>query len=235
MKTYPPSPFSIASEQVVQAQLDAYNARNLEAWLDTYSEDAEQFMLHMGSLAKGREAITHFQVEATFGRDKEGKALVTLVRCSLETGRTHQIRVHLEHLGYPVVGDSIYGKRQNTRLREATGYAAPRQMLHAAKLAFAFRQRFHKDVVIDIVCYRRHGHNEGDDPSYTQPQMYKNIAQHRPIAKLYVEELVSRGALTLDEADSIRRASSFHSDRCRWWLEPSASAKGLPMKFARSP
>lgn len=57
MKIDPPSPFSIASEQVVQAQLEAYNARDLDAWLDTYSEDAEQFMLHMGSLAKGRQAI----------------------------------------------------------------------------------------------------------------------------------------------------------------------------------
>lgn len=57
MKIDPPSPFSIASEQVVQAQLEAYNARDLDAWLDTYSEDAEQFMQHMGSLAKGRQAI----------------------------------------------------------------------------------------------------------------------------------------------------------------------------------
>lgn len=61
---------------------------------------------------------------------------VSLVQCTLHTGRTHQIRVHLEHLGYPVLGDSIYGKRQNTRVREQTGYVAARQMLHAAKLAF---------------------------------------------------------------------------------------------------
>ena len=79
----------------------------------------------------------------------------------------------------------------------------PEACLRVARLAFEYRQAFHKDVVIDIVCYRRHGHNEGDDPSYTQPQMYKNIAQHRPIAKLYVEELVSRGALTLDEAEQM--------------------------------
>ena len=52
-----PSPISKASEDVVQSQLDAYNSRDLEAWLDTYSEDAEQFLLHTGELAKGREAI----------------------------------------------------------------------------------------------------------------------------------------------------------------------------------
>jgi 23S rRNA pseudouridine1911/1915/1917 synthase len=60
----------------------------------------------------------------------------SLLHCTLHTGRTHQIRVHLEHLGYPIVGDAIYGKRQNTRLRELSGYTAPRQMLHAAQLAF---------------------------------------------------------------------------------------------------
>ena len=57
MTTPKPSPISEASAKVVQAQLDAYNARDLEGWLETYSEDAEQFMLHAGSLAKGRSAI----------------------------------------------------------------------------------------------------------------------------------------------------------------------------------
>ena len=79
----------------------------------------------------------------------------------------------------------------------------PEACLRVARLAFEYRQTFHKDVVIDLVCYRRHGHNEGDDPSYTQPQMYKAIAQHRPVAKLYVEELISRGVLTLDEAEQM--------------------------------
>ena len=60
----------------------------------------------------------------------------TLVHCTLHTGRTHQIRVHMEHLGYPLVGDSVYGKKQNAKFLELTGYQAPRQMLHAAKLAF---------------------------------------------------------------------------------------------------
>ena len=79
----------------------------------------------------------------------------------------------------------------------------PEACLRVARLAFEYRQRFHKDVVIDLVCYRRHGHNEGDDPSYTQPQMYKAIAQHRPVAKLYVEELISRGDLSLADAEQM--------------------------------
>ncbi len=70
-----------------------------------------------------------------------------------------------------------------------------------AQLAFEYRETFHKDVVIDMVCYRRHGHNEGDDPSYTQPLMYKAIAERRSVRKLYVEALVKRGELTVEEAE----------------------------------
>jgi 23S rRNA pseudouridine1911/1915/1917 synthase len=60
----------------------------------------------------------------------------TLVEARLHTGRTHQVRVHFKSLGYPLVGDSVYGQRQNGRLKELTNYAAPRQMLHAFQLAF---------------------------------------------------------------------------------------------------
>jgi len=77
----------------------------------------------------------------------------------------------------------------------------PEAVVRVARLAFGFRQRFHKDVVIDMVCYRRHGHNEGDDPSYTQPLMYKRIEARRSVRKLYTETLVRRGDITLDEAE----------------------------------
>src|SRR5947207_2722667 len=77
----------------------------------------------------------------------------------------------------------------------------PEACLRVARLAFGFRQQFHKDVVIDLVCYRRHGHNEGDDPSYTQPLMYKRIDERRSVRKLYVESLVRRGDITMDEAE----------------------------------
>jgi len=60
---------------------------------------------------------------------------------------------------------------------------------------------FHKDVVIDMICYRRFGHNEGDDPSYTQPLMYKAIAERRSVRKLYVETLVRRGDITVEQAE----------------------------------
>jgi multifunctional 2-oxoglutarate metabolism enzyme len=77
----------------------------------------------------------------------------------------------------------------------------PEAVVRVARLAFQYRQRFNKDVVIDMVCYRRHGHNEGDDPSYTQPQMYAKIDARRSVRKLYTEALVKRGDITLDEAE----------------------------------
>ena len=77
----------------------------------------------------GREAHTSYQV-------LERLQGATLAGARLHTGRTHQIRVHFKFLGYPLVGDATYGNRQNQRLTELTGYAAPRQMLHAFHLAF---------------------------------------------------------------------------------------------------
>ena len=77
----------------------------------------------------GREARTGYRV-------LERLRGATLAEAVLHTGRTHQIRVHFQFLGFPVVGDATYGNRQNQRLAELTGYAAPRQMLHAYRLAF---------------------------------------------------------------------------------------------------
>jgi 2-oxoglutarate dehydrogenase E1 component len=78
----------------------------------------------------------------------------------------------------------------------------PEACMWVTRLAFEFRQSFKKDAVIDLVCYRRYGHNEGDDPSYTQPLMYAAIEQHRSVRKLYMEKLVNRGDITLEEAEA---------------------------------
>ncbi len=81
----------------------------------------------------------------------------------------------------------------------------PEACIRVAQLAFAFRQTFNKDVVIDLVCYRRRGHNEGDDPSFTQPLMYDLIENKRSVRKLYTEALVGRGDITVEEAESALR------------------------------
>jgi 2-oxoglutarate dehydrogenase E1 component len=81
----------------------------------------------------------------------------------------------------------------------------PEACVRVARLAFDYRQAFNKDVVIDLVCYRRRGHNEGDDPSFTQPLMYDLIEQKRSVRKLYTESLIGRGDITLEEAEEVLR------------------------------
>jgi len=80
----------------------------------------------------------------------------------------------------------------------------PEAVVHAARLAIAFRQQFHCDVMIDVWCYRRHGHNEVDEPSFTQPLMYKEIAEHHPVRDLYAGELKRQGKLTDEEFESMQ-------------------------------
>ena len=77
----------------------------------------------------------------------------------------------------------------------------PEACVRVMRLALEYRQTFSRDVVVDMVCYRRWGHNEGDDPSYTQPLMYAAIENRRSVRKLYTEELVNRGDITLEEAE----------------------------------
>ena len=77
----------------------------------------------------------------------------------------------------------------------------PEACVRAVKLAYDFRQQFHKDVVIDLICYRRHGHNEGDEPSLTQPRMYKLIKDHRSVRKIYTEQLLRKGDISPTEAE----------------------------------
>ncbi len=77
----------------------------------------------------------------------------------------------------------------------------PEACVRMARLAFRYREQFHKDVVIDMICYRRRGHNEGDDPSYTLPTMYKKIDERPSVRSLYTEALVKRGDISLELAD----------------------------------
>ncbi len=79
----------------------------------------------------------------------------------------------------------------------------PEAVVHVAHLAAEFRQKFKKDVVVDLWCYRRHGHNEADEPSFTQPLMYRRIAQHPTTRQIYARRLVTEGVLSEDQAQSL--------------------------------
>ena len=84
----------------------------------------------------------------------------------------------------------------------------PEAVVHVAKVAAEFRQMFKKDVVVDMFCYRRHGHNETDEPAFTQPVMYRTIAQHPTTRQIYARRLIEEGLIA--EADAEGMVSGFH-------------------------
>ncbi|MFP7674404.1 2-oxoglutarate dehydrogenase E1 component [Marivita sp. S0852] len=86
----------------------------------------------------------------------------------------------------------------------------PEAVVHAAKVATEFRQKFSKDVVIDIFCYRRFGHNEGDEPMFTNPVMYKRIKGHKTTLSLYTERLVKDGLIPEGEIEDMKAAFQAH-------------------------
>src|SRR5688500_2778676 len=79
----------------------------------------------------------------------------------------------------------------------------PEACIAAARLAHGYREQFHKDFLIDLIGYRRWGHNEGDDPSMTQPLMYFKIADHPTVREIWAAELVNRGQVTQEEVDAL--------------------------------
>lgn len=117
----------------------------------------------------------------------------------------------------------------------------PEAVVRVARLAFAYRQEFNKDVVIDLVCYRRRGHNEADNPSFTQPLMYDIIDAKRSTRKLYTEALIGRGDITLEEAEEalrdyqeqLERAFAETREAAKKPIEPGSVIK--PEVFTEAP
>ncbi|CBW74978.1 2-oxoglutarate dehydrogenase E1 component (EC 1.2.4.2) [Mycetohabitans rhizoxinica HKI 454] len=99
----------------------------------------------------------------------------------------------------------------------------PEAVVFATQLAIDFRMQFHKDVVIDIVCFRKLGHNEQDTPAVTQPLMYKKIAQHAGTRALYAEKLVTQGVIGADEADQYVKAYRKAMDEGHHTIDPVLS------------
>jgi multifunctional 2-oxoglutarate metabolism enzyme len=79
----------------------------------------------------------------------------------------------------------------------------PEAAVHAMRIAFEYRQIFGKDVIIDLICYRKHGHNEGDEPAFTQPGLYKEIENHPTVRDIYLKELLRKGEFSKEETDAI--------------------------------
>lgn len=91
----------------------------------------------------------------------------------------------------------------------------PEAVVHVARIAMEFRQEFKKDVVIDMFCYRRHGHNEGDEPMFTNPIMYKTISKHPTTREIYARKLIDEGVLTEENSNQMIAAFSSHLDKER--------------------
>ncbi len=100
----------------------------------------------------------------------------------------------------------------------------PEACVRAARLAFEYREKFGRDVIVDMVCYRRRGHNEGDDPSMTQPRMYDLIEAKRSVRHLYTEALIRRGDITTDEAEQM--SQDYLAQLERVFLETREGFKG---------
>ena len=115
----------------------------------------------------------------------------------------------------------------------------PEAVVYAAKVATEYRQKFGKDVVIDMFCYRRYGHNEGDEPMFTQPIMYKKIKGHPSVQKLYADRLISEGVVSREEVETwlqdfdkfldeeFEAGKTYSADRADW-LDGKWSGLGLP-------
>ena len=108
----------------------------------------------------------------------------------------------------------------------------PEACVRVAELAYEFRQAFNKDVVIDMVCYRRRGHNEGDDPSMTQPLMYNLIEAKRSVRKLYTEALIGRGDISQEDAEAALR--DYQQQLERVFVETKEAIKARPTAASSS-
>src|SRR5437660_873383 len=160
---------------------------------------------------------TKFTGTKRFGLDG-GESLIPALEQIIKRGGNlgvKEVVVGMPHRGRLNVLTQAIGKAHRALFHEVKGGSAnpdavegsgddPEAVVFAAKVATEFRQKFHEPVVIDMFCYRRHGHNEGDEPAFTQPVMYKRIAAHPSTLELYARRLISEGVMTEGEVDKAK-------------------------------
>jgi 2-oxoglutarate dehydrogenase E1 component len=159
----------------------------------------------------------------------EGIVTETLALAGLpryETGGTVHVVVN-NQVGFTTSPERVRESRYPTdaaRIEDAPVFHVngddPEACMHVVRTALAYRQRFGRDVFVDLVCFRKHGHNEMDDPTFTQPVMYRKVAAHPPVSRLYADRLRAEGALDdaalagLEaELQSVLRAAHEHARR----------------------
>ncbi|MFL5329981.1 MAG: 2-oxoglutarate dehydrogenase E1 component [Gemmataceae bacterium] len=144
----------------------------------------------------------------------QGQVAETLNFVNLEgytTGGTIHVVIN-NQIGFTTSPSDARSTRYCTDIAKSVGapifhvnFEDPEAAVYCAELALEFRQTFNQDVVIDLVCYRRYGHNEGDEPTFTQPMMYQKIRAKKPVSTVYVSQLVNDGVLTQEESERMNQ------------------------------
>jgi 2-oxoglutarate dehydrogenase E1 component len=206
--------FTTESGESVKVHLAA-NPSHLEA-VDSVLEGIVRAKLDRleADVNEGEKPVLPILIHGDAAFSGQGVVMETLNLAGLRgyrTGGTIHVIVN-NQVGFTTGPEASRSTRYCTDI--AKGYQVP--ILHvngddpeacarAARLAFEFRQEFGRDVIIDMICYRRRGHNEGDDPSMTQPRMYDLIEGKRPVRHLYTESLIRRGDITEAEAEDVSK------------------------------
>jgi len=190
---------------------------------------ARQTFMHDHERLGGIPVLVHG--DASFAG--EGIVPETLMLAQLpayQTGGTVHVIVN-NQIGFTTSPESCRATRYATDIARAIESPVlhvngddPEAAVHAVGLALAYRETFHRDVIVDLVCYRRHGHNELDDPTFTQPVMYRKIAGHVPAARRYAERLVREGVLDAARLESIEAAIAARLKEAHGRVQASAPA-----------
>jgi len=170
---------------------------------------AKQDRMGQGASARCLPVLLHG--DAAFAG--EGIVTETLALAGLphyQTGGTVHIVVD-NQVGFTTSPEAARTSRYSTEMARAQDAPVfhvnaddPEAVVHVVTLALDYRQRFRRDVFVDLVCYRKHGHNELDDPSFTQPVMYRKVAAHAPVSRAYAERLRADGVLDETGIEALR-------------------------------
>ena len=165
--------------------------------------------------AAGSDRVVPILVHGDAAFAGQGVVFETLNLSQLEGYRTGGT-IHLiinNQIGFTALPEDVRSTRYSTDVAKMLMVPifhvhgeAPEAVAAVARLAFDYRARFHKDVVIDLVAYRRYGHNEGDEPAYTQPQLYERIRRRPPVHDLYADQCLSAGLISPDQLNAIKSA-----------------------------
>jgi 2-oxoglutarate dehydrogenase E1 component len=190
----------------------AFNPSHLEA-VDPVVEGrvrAKQDRIQDESRTKGVALLIHG--DASFAG--QGVVAETLNLAELPgytTGGTVHVIIN-NQIGFTTEPNQLYSSRYCTAVAQMLDIPIfhvngddPEACVHVMRLATHFRQTFHSDVVVDLVCFRRYGHNEGDEPAFTQPKMYELIRSHPTVRQLYAEQLARQGRISAEEAEAIQQ------------------------------